>query len=139
MYSPIKKLRREKGLTQVQLAQELGVDQTSVSKWESGKANPTKEYEDKLVEFFGVSVEVLMGLESHEHFPLRILGDALGMGLPDAYINLLSEYSTCHNFRRMVKLWDNLTEMQRMELIGFAQGMAGREPTMEGGKDDEDN
>jgi hypothetical protein len=28
----------------------------------------------------------------------------------------------------MVKLWDSLTELQRMELIGFAQGIAGREP-----------
>ena len=137
MTSPIKQLRKEKGLTQIQLAHELGVDQASISKWESGKANPTKEYEDKLAEFFGVSVDVLLGFESHENFPLRIIADAAGIGLPDAYINLLSEYSIRDDFRRMVRLWGNLTELQRMELLGFAQGIMGREPNIDGGKDNE--
>ena len=40
--------RRAKGLSQVQLAQQMGVDQALVSRWESGKVTPTEENLAKL-------------------------------------------------------------------------------------------
>ena len=48
MEHPIKRQRKKLGMTQIQLANELGVDQATVSKWESMKMSPTKEYEVKM-------------------------------------------------------------------------------------------
>ena len=39
-YEKLQALRREKGLTQEQLARQLYVSRTAVSKWESGRGYP---------------------------------------------------------------------------------------------------
>lgn len=51
------KERREKaGVTQIELAEALDVDQTTVSRWENG-ATPLKKYQRKLAEFYHCTVE----------------------------------------------------------------------------------
>lgn len=42
--------RKEKGMTQAQLAEAVGVDQAVISKWESGKVKPNEESMKKLRE-----------------------------------------------------------------------------------------
>lgn len=42
--------RKAKKLTQAQLAEQMGVDQALVSRWESGKVSPNKENLEKLKE-----------------------------------------------------------------------------------------
>lgn len=42
--------RRAKKLTQAQLAEQMGVDQALVSRWESGKVSPNKDNLSKLKE-----------------------------------------------------------------------------------------
>ena len=55
-------LRREKSLTQAQLAEELGVSGGAVSKWERGLCYPDIETVARLAEFFSVSTgEILAG------------------------------------------------------------------------------
>ena len=49
-------LRREKGLSQVQLANALGISNSAVSHWECGRSNPSTELQLKLFEFFGLNV-----------------------------------------------------------------------------------
>ena len=56
----IKQLRKEKGLTQSQLADELGVTDKAVSKWEVGEANPDISLLVKLAEVFNVTVDYLL-------------------------------------------------------------------------------
>ena len=58
-----KKLRTDKGITQVELAQIMNVQQTTVSKWEVGKATPDYPVLLKLSEYYGVSLEYLLGRE----------------------------------------------------------------------------
>ncbi len=137
MDTPLKKMRKQKGLTQIQLAEEIGADQTSISKWESGKTYPTKEFEKKLVEYFGVSEDMLLGMVTEAEFAYQLLDAA--NSLSQSYAKLISDYSIQDNFRRMVRIWSNLTEFQRVELLGFAQGIMGREPTFEGGLEHEGN
>lgn len=62
----IKQLRKEKGLTQTQLADSLGVTDKAVSKWEVGEANPDISLLAKLSEIFGVSIDYLLTGVSHE-------------------------------------------------------------------------
>lgn len=57
----IKELRKNKKLTQMQLADALGVSKTSVASWETGLFSPEGENLDKLVHFFNVSADYLLG------------------------------------------------------------------------------
>ena len=60
----IKKLRKEKGMTQDELAEKLCVTRQAVSNWEMGKTQPDVETLTKLAEIFDVSVErIIYGKE----------------------------------------------------------------------------
>ncbi|MCM1168045.1 MAG: helix-turn-helix domain-containing protein [Ruminococcus sp.] len=60
----IKLLRVEKGLSQEQLAKEAHVTQTAVSQWEVGRTAPDKDIANLLADFFGVSLDYLLGRTS---------------------------------------------------------------------------
>lgn len=53
--------RREKGLTQDELATYIGVSKASVSKWETGQSYPDIALLPKLATYFGISIDDLMG------------------------------------------------------------------------------
>ncbi len=57
------KLRKEKGMTQEELAFEVGVSRQSVSKWETGEAEPNVTTLKELSKVFGVSLDYLLGDE----------------------------------------------------------------------------
>ncbi len=58
-------LRKERGLTQGELAAELNVTNKAVSRWETGAGFPDVDSMMALSEFFGVSVnELLLGRRS---------------------------------------------------------------------------
>ena len=57
----IKDLREDKDLTQKQVADFLICDQSLYSKYERGERPLPLEYADKLADFYGVSVDYLLG------------------------------------------------------------------------------
>lgn len=59
----ILELRNERGLTQKQLAKEIGVSMSAISFWETGVNEPKASYLVKLSNFFGVTTEYLLGME----------------------------------------------------------------------------
>ena len=56
-------LRKTQGLSQTQLANEIGVSQRAISLWEEGKNEPKATYIYRLAVFFDVSADYLLGLE----------------------------------------------------------------------------
>ena len=56
----IKKLREDKGITQTQLAEQIGVSSKAVSKWETSKGLPDISLIEPLSKALGVSVMELM-------------------------------------------------------------------------------
>ena len=56
----IKEIRKEKGLTQEQLAEKLDVSQKSVSRWETGKTMPDLSLYEPLCEVLGIQVSELL-------------------------------------------------------------------------------
>ena len=56
-------LRKQKGLTQEELAAALFVSRTAVSKWESGRGYPNIDSLKAIAKFFGVSVDQLLSTE----------------------------------------------------------------------------
>lgn len=59
----LKTLRTEKGLSQKQLATELGTTNSSICDWECGRAEPDIGTLIRIAKFFDVSVDYLLGLE----------------------------------------------------------------------------
>jgi len=57
----IRAMRREKGLTQEQLAEVMGVSKASVSKWETGMAAPELSMLAALADYFEMSIDALIG------------------------------------------------------------------------------
>lgn len=53
----LKDLRKKKGLTQKQLASELGLGLRTVSKWENNPSTIVKHFQLLLSYFYGVSVK----------------------------------------------------------------------------------
>lgn len=64
--SLIRELRREKGISQQELAKLCGVHQTAVSQWEKGRTLPDRNSLQLLSKAFGVSVDKLLGEEKAE-------------------------------------------------------------------------
>ena len=58
----IKKMRKEKGFTQLQVQMKTGIDQSDYSKIERGIRYPTVEQLISLSELFGTSVDYLLEL-----------------------------------------------------------------------------
>lgn len=55
MSDTLQSLRKEKGLTQSELAKKIGVTSTTISSWEIGRNAPYPRYIPKLAEVLGVS------------------------------------------------------------------------------------
>ncbi len=54
-------LRKEKNLKQIDLANYLGVSRTTYTQYETGKSEPDLKMVQKLADFFGVTVDYLLG------------------------------------------------------------------------------
>lgn len=63
----IKTLRLARGLTQVELANSLGISKQCVSNWENDYIQPSIDMLIKLAEYFKVSTDYLLGLDNGIH------------------------------------------------------------------------
>jgi len=61
MAQRIEELRTEKNLSRPAFAAALGLPKNAPEKFETGRATPTKEQQDKMADFFGVSLFYLKG------------------------------------------------------------------------------
>ena len=62
----LKQLRKVKGVTQQEVADYLGVNRVSYTDYENGKNKISPERLSKLADYFGVSVDVLLGRSNTE-------------------------------------------------------------------------
>lgn len=60
----IRELRNIRGISQIQLANKLGVTKQSVSNWENDNILPSIEMLVKIANFFEVSTDYLLGLDN---------------------------------------------------------------------------
>lgn len=57
----LKKLRKDSGLTQVDVASKLGISQQAYASWERGVKKPTQDNLVKIAQILNVSVDYLVG------------------------------------------------------------------------------
>ena len=62
-HEKLQELRKQKGLTQEELAQSLYVSRTAVSKWESGRGYPNIDSLKAIAKFFSVTIDELLSGE----------------------------------------------------------------------------
>lgn len=61
MKNNLKKLRKQAGLTQISLQMKTGVEQALLSKFENGERIPPTETLIILADFYGVSMDYIVG------------------------------------------------------------------------------
>ena len=62
----LKELRKEKKLTQKELAEETDIPYRTLQRWENGESQIKPEKAEKLANFFGVSIAHLLGYEDND-------------------------------------------------------------------------
>ena len=98
-------LRKEKGMTQLELADQMGVTDKAVSKWERDLSFPDVSSLPRLAEILGVSVEELMQGKAEKTSPtfgekvggivdLALKGVAVAMGIAVAVLSILDQIDT---------------------------------------------
>ena len=68
----IKALRESRGMTQAELARQLGITRSGVNAWEMGLSVPSTQFVVDLALFFNVSSDFLLGIDSS--FTLNVEG-----------------------------------------------------------------
>lgn len=59
----LKELRKEKKLSQKEIAKEMSISEKTLSRWENGESQIKPEKAQQLADYFGVSVGYLLGYE----------------------------------------------------------------------------
>lgn len=101
----ISTLRKEKGMTQLELAEQMGVTDKAVSKWERDLSFPDINSIPKLAEIFEVSVDELMQVKTEtkenigknkvtEIVDTALKGISIAMGIAVAVLSILGELET---------------------------------------------
>ena len=100
-------IRKEKGMTQKELAEMLNITDKAVSKWERGIAYPDTQTIPKLAEILGISIEELMNakapvLAGHKGaaylFDLILKAVPIAMGIAVVVTSLLGELAVESGF-----------------------------------------
>jgi len=86
-------LRKEKGMTQAELAEKVSVTGQAVSKWETGEANPDISIIPELARVLGTTIGVLFGeqetrVKEKPKYPLLFTSAIVSFGF--AFIALIS-------------------------------------------------
>ena len=71
----LRKLRTERGLTQKELGDRVGLSKAAVSKYENSLGYPSLDMLIKIAAFFGVSTDYLLGAASKKTLDLSGLTD----------------------------------------------------------------
>lgn len=71
----IRQLRLARNLSQVDLANALGVTKQSVSNWENNNIQPSIDMLVRLSEFFSVSTDSMLGLNHRKYLEISELTD----------------------------------------------------------------
>ena len=125
----LKELRKEKNITQEQLAEEMGVSRRTVSRWETGSNMPDMDILIDISDFYEVDLrEILDGERKSEHMDKEMKDTVLKVA---EYENegkkrsavVVIIYSTLGILALLANLIMNMIEMPDTFLTGFLKGM----------------
>ena len=80
----LKEIRAEKGITQVQLAETMGVSKGTVAMWETGKREPNFETLNQLSDIFDKRIDYILGYSNDASSPKMTEEDMEQLGVWEA-------------------------------------------------------
>ena len=109
----LKELRKEKKLSQKEIAKEMSISEKTLSRWENGESQIKPEKAQQLADYFGVSVGYLLGYESN-----RDLRNHLVHGTTDLNPDDFSDF-----IRKENELFfnENLQRLSEKNFINFVK------------------
>lgn len=117
----IRYFRKKNHMTQNELAETLGVTQTSVSQWEGGRNYPDIKTAKRLATMFGASLDQILGMEDMSErsltdgaYPAYVLS-----GHPDACGE--KELAFYEQKSRLLQLMDQLSPFARQRILDRAE------------------
>ena len=111
----IKQLRKQKGLTQKEMAEAVGVGVSTIAMWESGKRTPSFKLLNDLSNLFDKSIDYILGTSDDDRSPK--LNDAqveqLGTWeIQSELIDILRQYLQLDEYGKM-----NVRSLLNRELV----------------------
>ncbi len=99
-------------VTDYQVAKYTGINRSTFSDWKSGRSEPKQDKLRKIAEYFGCSVEFLMGMDV-PMFPLEKHDGEMGQAAEreSAYLN------------EVITLANEMTEDEKRILVAYARGI----------------
>ncbi len=97
----LKQLRKEKGLTQVTLAETLGVSKGTVAMWETGKRMPAFDMLARLSELFDKRVDYIIGTSEDHRSAARTEEEIAQLGewaVEEDYEDMLRKYALLDDY-----------------------------------------
>lgn len=86
----LKELRKEKKLSQKEIAKEMSISEKTLSRWENGESQIKPEKAQQLADFFGVSVGYLLGYSEYRELE-KALDKTIFSNYPDVETFLTQE------------------------------------------------
>ncbi|MBE6618181.1 MAG: helix-turn-helix transcriptional regulator [Ruminococcaceae bacterium] len=96
IYDKIRMLREQSGMTQTELAKQIGITRSGVNAWEMGISVPSTQYIVELSLLFGVSADYLLDMPKTSTVSVE--------GLTDREIASVIEVINCYRENRSNKI-----------------------------------
>ena len=109
----LKILRKSIGKTQTAVAKDLGISQQAYGNYEVGRREPDNEMLQRIADYFGVTVDYLLGRENEKPA-------ALSDGLSGGDVSAIPESELDE---RLVELLVNLDPADTERVIGYLEGL----------------
>ncbi len=100
----IAETRKDRGVTQKQLAEKLGIYQSNMSNWENGVTEPDMQSLVRLADILEVSTDYLLGRTND-------------VGLIEVNANLSNDEN------ELIILYRKMSYRDKNQLLGFAKGL----------------
>ena len=117
----IRYFRKKNHLTQSELADMLGVTQTSVSQWEGGRNYPDIKMAKRLATMFDATLDQILGMEDMSEKPLvdalisSVISEERRMAVDENELVLLEQKG------RLLELMDQLSPLARQRVLDRAE------------------
>lgn len=117
----LRSLRKERGLSQEELAEKIFVTRQAVSRWETGETLPTPETLQLLSVLYDVSINTLLGS------PRKLVCQCCGMPLEDSVLSREPDGSLNEEYCKWCYTEGKFAYSSLEELLDFLEGTMSNE------------
>lgn len=121
MKNRLKELREQRHLYQKDIATMLDIAVSTYSYWEKGTYEPDQKSLAKLADFFGVSVDYLLGRESSKNEKCPTVRDAQS-DIVENFVKEFGDLFSDETFVKYARLYKMMNAAQRLMILGVIIG-----------------